>query len=763
MKRDSEIRTVCQTSGVAVTLSACWILGFCAMFFAQELESPDIRRTDLWLMMADSLLGFDQVAADVPGTDPPSGLRFVSQRLPLFGMALVLLTAAAMQGEAILRLLRLRMSLYRSERLVLRLGLGLSVTSLMTLLGGLFGQLSPTALFTPALVSLVVVVATWFRSPSASRPVLPTPAVSGRCEKLVRPVTLLVMIPFAVYLLLGAVSPPSDFDVREYHLMGPREWFEQGRITFLRHNVYTSFPFHSEMLSLAAMVCMGDWWTGALTGQIVLACFQLLSTVCVYAIARRWIGGEVPWLAALIYLTTPWTLRISINALSEGSLTFYLTAAAMTALLLNSVMSSADRWRIVLFTGLLAGSAMASKYTGLISVVLPTGCLVVLAIAVRGETAVPRGAEFHACDSDGGAQPGVRSILRAVVIYALGVSAVTAPWLGRNFADTGNPVYPLAWRVFGGREWSAEMDARWKPAHAADEHHPSLILSRHFPDVTLRNKWTSPLLTALALPSLLLWRHLKLVRVLWCLVIWGFGTWWGLTHRIDRFWIPLIPLLSLLAGCAWLLSAASWWKRLLLTTIAVATVFNVWFCSTGLVGFHAGLMDLNTARDMPMVAGPGMRFLNRTLPASARVLMVGEASVFDSGFHAVYHTVFDDCIFEEWTTLADDRHLPVRQRRMQSADDIRRTLRTHGITHVYVNWGEILRYRTTYGYTEYVQPLRFRQLVDQNVLRPPLVVVRQPLSGLDDSVWSWDGAEQLAADGETFAVSELYEVSPASD
>ena len=29
---------------------------------------------------------------------------------------------------------------------------------------------------------------------------------------------------------------------------------------------------------------------------------------------------------------------------------------------------------------------------------------------------------------------------------------------------------------------------------------------------------------------------------------WLFLTWWGLTHRIDRFWLPMLPIVCALAG-----------------------------------------------------------------------------------------------------------------------------------------------------------------------------------------------------------------------
>ena len=47
-----------------------------------------------------------------------------------------------------------------------------------------------------------------------------------------------------------------------------------------------------------------------------------------------------------------------------------------------------------------------------------------------------------------------------------------------------------------------------------------------------------------------------------------------------------------------------------------------------------------------------------------------------------------------------------------------RKLAAEGITHVYVNWLEILRYRApgSYGYTDFVTPKRFRQLQKIGVL-----------------------------------------------
>ncbi len=73
----------------------------------------------------------------------------------------------------------------------------------------------------------------------------------------------------------------------------------------------------------------------------------------------------------------------------------------------------------------------------------------------------------------------------------------------------------------------------------------------------------------------------------------------------------------------------------------------------------------------------------------------------------VYDTVFDDEIIE---TIAKDR----------SAEEVRRALISRGITHVYVDWPEILRHRKLggYGFTDFVQPEVFARLVRDGVLEP---------------------------------------------
>src|SRR5262249_5175318 len=119
----------------------------------------------------------------------------------------------------------------------------------------------------------------------------------------------LLIAPFVVVTLLGSMLPATDFDVLEYHLQGPKEYFQAGVLTFLHHHVYTNMPFDVEMLHLLGMAVMADWWWGALTGQLLVALFGPATAVIIYATAAR-VSPRAGWLAALIYLSTPWVYRL---------------------------------------------------------------------------------------------------------------------------------------------------------------------------------------------------------------------------------------------------------------------------------------------------------------------------------------------------------------------------------------------------------------------------------------------------------------------
>jgi len=705
-------------------LMAClWLVAFYLFFYSQELpnaqkmengEQP--TRWDVWKEVDYFLL--ENVAPIREENSPASGWKYLPERAGFFLVAILVYWVAYCLGTGLFHLARGKIKqIGRLEWHALSLAVGLSGLSLITLCLGLLGLLNRTAF----LITYAGIILFW--AIMHARAAGSFPAWIGRIKSWFLltyhkvsnaqlPISSpriwgsMILAPFLMAIFLGAMLPSIDFDVKEYHFGGPKEYYQAGEIHFLPHNVYTSFPFLTEMLTLTGMVFYGNWYWGAVAGKTILAGFAPLTAWFVFLFIKRKWGETAGWLGAIIYLTIPWTYRISIIAYTEGGLSLYLAATILaTAVTIDLLEKKKKKLRACLLcTGFLAGSAAACKYPGLISVTIPISFFI-LGYYLRSVFKQERV---------------WKEIAVAASLFILGTLFSFGPWLVKNVQETGNPVYPLLYSVFGGADWDAHLDAKWKAAHSPDHHHLSNLWTS-FVDVTSINDWQSPLIFGFALIGVALF-YRKSRRVFWIsnYLVWLFLTWWILTHRIDRFWVPMLPAASILAGvgAGWLLSKM---KGYFAIPLLIPIIFNLAFITTELCGYNAYLIRLNDAKRITAnVTSPEVVYLNRyTNSRPGRVLAVGEAELFDAEFEYDYNTVFDYSLFAYWIGQPDP-DLPEGEWKNRSAKEIREKLSSRNISTILVNWQEILRYRTSYQYTDFVTPKRFQYLQDENIIGSPL-------------------------------------------
>jgi len=697
------------TSWWLIGLSALWLVAFLVFFSCFDFPNNSwLTRVAVWIDLPDLIVASQFFSARWGN---------LAQRVSIFTPAAFALTSAWFWGQILLRVLRPSVERRSAEGVVFSFALGLSGLSLTTLLLGLAGLLSRVTVIPILAVSLPLEAIFLRRDLNRRRNADSLPAQPQPSTRRYLWLALAAMAPFVITMWLGSMSPERDFDVLAYHFEGPKEYFEAGRITFLPHNVYTNFPFFAEMLVLLGMVLRGDWYWGAIVGKVVLFAFAPLTALTLYAAGRRYFSPQAGLMAAVVFLSTPWIDRITIITYVEGPLTFFVAATLLAVLIaLERFRGGLPALRDVFVVGLLAGSGMACKYTGLLQVVVPMGLAVVVGAwwALRGNPTR------------------VASVSKCALAFALGVAVTIGPWLVKNLVLTGNPVYPLAYNLFGGRDWSPELNARFVPAHSPHKFGPA-VLGQNLLDVIADNDWSSPLLFGLAPLALLVARRRGLVLALWLLFGYLFFAWWGFTHRIDRFWVPIIPVVALLAGVGATWTNAVAWRWIAGAVICLALWFNfalvagqgVYSGTTmeawEITGYNAWLSDLERAREN--AAYPYFSFMNRWLPKGSKVLDVGDGQVFNAQFPIVYNTVFNHSIFKKWfagkpaAPSSKDSALPLKP-----AKEILQTLHEHGITHIYVCWEWIRRYRDpgNYGYTEFVEPARFEQLMQEGVLGRPV-------------------------------------------
>lgn len=725
---------------------AAALIGYLLLFFAQ----PDHRA---WLLLP---LVPDLIAERWFGGKLAS--FSVADRLPLIATAVMLSAIASVLGNGMMRLFKLR-GMTRLEEFAFSIGAGFSLMSAYTLVMGLAGLLHSRAMLMGPLVVAALLIGYLLRGRSernsdvsqqnekqneddvsdtgarvdandetleqpaktAARSLVAVTDVTVTDAKVVRNLVrgwCLVSVLLGAIMVAGSLLPPWEFDVLEYHLQVPKEWLRSGRITFLPHNVYGNMPLGAEMHALLAMVAIGGddgWWRGAIVGKLIMTVFSLLTAVLVYSTGRRLFSPLAGVMASAIYLGIPWVAHVSVTGLIDGVVAFYVIATV--SLLLrwrdqhrgSSSHRGGNGW--LLFAGWMAGSAAAVKYPPLVMLVLPIAVWL-----------------FAVTMSDGGWKL-APSLQRAALFLAMAFAACGG-WYAKNGLLTGNPVYPLAYRWFDGATRTVAKDQQWRDAHRdRDAEGRSYTLPqciRSAERVLYKSEWLSPVLMPLAICGFIASRGRKL-RSVGLLIAVYLSLWWLVTHRIDRFWIPVMPLLALFAGAgataagwraSWSLMAppfqmfAQWLIQFVVLVSSILAMFVSSCEQPGVIRDTQFFVSLESLRQQ--YSHPVHRWLNeryasdvsRDGRSTMRVLLVGDAQPFMLDAPVLYNTCFDDCLFEQFLSGKS------RRERLES-------LRAAGITHVFIYWREIARYRATYGYSAFVTPeLVHGELVrEQKLLR----------------------------------------------
>ena len=705
------LRTNVAPTVVRLILSASVIAAFAAIFF---IVAPD-RLAYLTVTFSPDLVIQQWIG------EKPRVMEAVLDRLLILALVTFWIWAARGAGRLLLSTLGATNPADRILGEVISISAGLHVFSLFVLGAGIVGWLRSPALFwtTGSLFGLIDFMRSRRSKVHRER------QTSNRSSQ--RSIGQIVGQGIFIFLVIlyafGGALPPWDFDVREYHLQAPKEFFERGSIGFVPHNVYANMPLGAEAHTLAMMVMWPGpdrvWW-GALCGKTLISLFAPLTALAIFDVIRRRLGESMGWLGAITYVTVPWVAHVSLHGLVDGVLAHYTFLAAITSWRAIQSKRAAD-WVIV---GCLAGAACSVKYTGVVLVAIPV---------------------FFLCAAQLVRSP-CRQTFVCLVSMIVAMSLSAGPWFAKNFWNTGNPTYPLGASVFGASGRSQRQIEQWRTAHsvpvdAAGQRYGVKNAWNASWQVTFTTPWGSPTLIPLAVLGMAhaLFRgkgfrsSCSEVRLAFGWMIWIFSVWYLATHRLDRFWLPAIPFLVWIAGFVfperadqssdgrpqwdlqtWIAKLATGFAcayGLLVMTSHVVAGPNVLALADN--RFLSSLREMRTEAhsDTPMSGRikDAHRWLNRNSSNDSVTLVVGDADVFDLEIPILYNTCFD----LDWIeTLSSGNELST----------LKGKLIERRISHIYVHWGELTRYRSpgNYGYSDFPTRELFVQLVSCGVLSPPI-------------------------------------------
>ena len=489
----------------------------------------------------------------------------------------------------------------------------------------------------------------------------------------------LLAIPALSLALLAASNPPgfvwveegNGYDVLTYHLQLPKEYLQAGRIEFLPHNVYGSFPANVEMLYLLGMNLLGNVYDAGTVANMIHVYLAVLAVFAAWVAGREW-SVSAGVVCGVVVATAGWLpFLCGLAYVENGMLFFGMASAAALVRLFRTRGFELDRaprtvpW--LALGGVASGFACGCKYTAGPMIALPLGLMVL----------------FAGTDS-------FRRRLLQMALFFVAALAATSPWLIKNQVRTGNPVFPLANTIFEATPpgWTMEETARFDAGHSLRPEQQSTIgKMRLLWNHVLNDKYQrfGPAIFALSALALVRRRWSRVELALVGVAAIQLAVWLLATHLFARFMVVLLIPLALLAGGCMRDSAGSIRRWTVLTLLVAGAVWNLSFTTSlhrneSVPGIPASAMYDGLVPDFEY-----FEVVNHDLPESARILLVGDAKAFYFRRSVEYCVTFNRNPFFARLIEAD------------TASEVMEWLRKRGTTHVLVNWSELRRLAGSYG------------------------------------------------------------------
>lgn len=504
-----------------------------------------------------------------------------------------------------------------------------------------------------------------------------------------------VSVVFALTFVL-TLAPPNaaEWDSLMYHLAVPAQYLRHGKLVELPYDHHSYFPFTLEMLFM---------WGLAIKGPVLAKLFHWLmlplSCGALVAIGQKHLSLRAGLFAAALFASLP----VAQAEASTAYIDLGLTAFVLVAYLCFAHWRETKNNWWLLWCGVFCGFCLGTKYLGALTFAWLG--LWALGTMVRGR------------------QVQVKPLFAAAGLAIL----LGGGWYLRNYLWTGNPVYPFAYEIFGGKYWTAAMAEQYKvdqlrfgfgrgwedlllapwrlsmapfntgwsqivvnaepqARFAGLPWWPIMNLPSSDPQDGVFEVWAmmlqlparsmiGPPLLAFGLPLLFIRRKPWLVNFI-LLSAAFYGLFWFATGQYLRYLLPTFALMCL--PCGWVIEKFLSRSKFLVYVTGASLIG--WFVLTPLVTLYEGRNALNVVmgRVTPeeyltrsFGPYPAMKRVSSETPEKARLAVYGEPRSF---------YINRDYIWADapHSTLID-------YSKIKTGADLVKALKAQGATHVYIN------------------------------------------------------------------------------
>lgn len=356
-------------------------------------------------------------------------MEFVQRAIDLFLFALCFLAILSIGIALARRLLPFGVSFL--ELLPISLGLGTIFVAYSLFLIGLLGWLQKTVLY--------LLLGFCFASGFTELPLFlkarqfASPFSEGWSELyLWEKVWVWLLLFLNLLAMLLCFVPPTqvtEWDSLSYHLAIPKLYWLDGRINYIPFSHHAQFPMTAQMLYL-----LGLGLTGLKSTSVAKLFHWLFLVICqmtllCWGIAVKERSLRLGLVAVVFFASLP----IAFFEATTAYVDLALTAYSLLSLFALSRFHSQPDGRWLILAGIFAGASAGTKYTGLLLI----GLLIPLGLWAIRRVGEPRWSHL--------------------AIGILLSASIASPWYVKNWLWTGNPVFPFAYGIFGGKNWTKEM------------------------------------------------------------------------------------------------------------------------------------------------------------------------------------------------------------------------------------------------------------------------------------------------------------------
>jgi len=367
-----------------------------------------------------------------------------------------------------------------------------------------------------------------------------------------------VISVFSILAVLSALVPPFLWDEMDYHLALPKIWARHNELVPVFSKWLSELPSNVNMLYTMGLILKN----GILSKFFALS-YGLLLAASIYSFGKRFYTRKIALLATSIYLSLP----MIMNHIGSAYVDIPVASMVFLALYCFVIWINSNNLEWLYLSGIFTGLSLASKHTAIFPAII-LGIFVVY-YSVKNHS-------FKA--------------LKPVIIFGVIALLFVIPWLAKSHAHTGNPIWPLAYGIFGGEYWDANLASEFSKGLniAKSNGITNFILApwnvtMHSSSFTLLLGWNSIFLAFV--PLLLLYRKidknalLLLSHSIIFLYSVIFASFYLFGLQIMRY-ILIYPALSIISGMVINnLYNLKFFRKLLVIILTLTFIFTIllWF------------------------------------------------------------------------------------------------------------------------------------------------------------------------------------------